>query len=169
MRQVKAGELKLLAVLFERYHRRLFTFFVRMNNDGNLSEDLTQMVFERIIRYRNSYKDEANFKTWIFQIGRNVYRDHFRLNKFQVETEVDVQQILFIDEGDEDQEVLVQRKRRLKTAIASLKPEYREVLILGWLENLKYAEVATVIGISEANVKVRMHRAIKQLKRQMVG
>ncbi len=168
MGQVKEGELRQLSHLFERYHRKLFSFFVRMNGDAALSEDFTQMVFERILKYRHSFKEDASFKTWIFQIGRNVYRDHYRLNTIKIDGDTEVSELNLYDETkQEEEEYLNHRKKQLEKAIAQLKPEYREVVLLGWIENLRYSEVADAIGITEANVKVRMHRAIKQLKKMM--
>ena len=167
MWQVKNGQLEQLSILFDRYHRRLFSFFVRMNGDRALSEDFTQAVFERILRYRKSYRENASFKTWIFQIGRNVMKDQYRLNPIKVDPDANVMELKLVDQIEEPPELYLDRKKRLEMALNQLKPEYREVVLLGWIENLRYSEVAETIGITEANVKVRMHRAIKQLKKLM--
>ena len=68
MWQLSQGKLSYAGHLFERYHIRLYNFFLRWNRDGALSEDLTQSVFERLIRYRKTYKKGMSLKSWIFQL-----------------------------------------------------------------------------------------------------
>ena len=72
MMQVKEGGIRQLALLFERYQNPVYRYFLQTVQDQSLSEDLTQNVFERIIKYRNSFREESVFKSWIFSIARNV-------------------------------------------------------------------------------------------------
>ena len=165
MLKVKADELDKLTPLFNRYHLQLFNFFVRMTYDKSISQDLTQSVFERIIRYRQSYKDSMKFKSWVFQIARNVYKDQFRLNKIQVDSSIEVNRLGVMVDSNDKEAVEQFKKRQLEEALTKLKPNYREMILLGWLQNIPYAELAVILDISETNVKVRMHRAIKSLQR----
>lgn len=164
MLQVKAGQINRLSVLFQRYQLPLYNFFVRLTQDEPLSEDLTQNVFERILRYRHSYTAEASFRSWLYQIARNVRADHYRLNKIQVDIYTSLPDLSMEADSFLEQMEIREEEKQLEKAISQLKPEYREVLILGWIEKMKYAEVAEILGISEANVKVRMHRAVNQLR-----
>lgn len=165
MSLVKKGKLDALSDLFDRYHIRLYNFFLKLTHDASLSEDLVQNVFERIIKYRQSYRGDASFKAWMFQIARNVRTDHYRLNRIKIDDAVQPVQ-LHLTTGTQH-EVMEQNERNqeLERAIMQLKPEYREVLWLGWFEKMNYAEVGEIMGITVSNVKVRMHRAIKQLRR----
>ena len=164
MLQVKGGQINSLSILFQRYQVPLYNFFLRQTRDEQLSEDFTQNVFERILKYRYSYKAEASFRSWIYQIARNVRTDHYRLNKVRIDDNVDLPSLTLMAESIEDQLESKEQEKLLEWAISQLKNEYREVLILGWIEKMKYADVSKILGISEANVKVRMHRAVKQLK-----
>ncbi len=163
MQKVSQDQLDQLSLLFKRYHLKIFNYFVRMTRDESLSEDLTQNVFERIIRYRRSFRGDKSFKSWVYQIARNIHKDHFRLNPIRIDDSIGVQD-LGLSTSNEDA-IPEERRQQLERAIARLKPEYREVIVLGWIQNMKYAEVAEVLGISESNVKVRIHRAIKQLQK----
>jgi len=58
MQNIKNGELAGMSVLFERYHLRLFNFFLKMGLKREISQDLTQNLFYRLLKYRNSYKDD---------------------------------------------------------------------------------------------------------------
>ena len=164
MLQVKSGRLDQLSVLFQRYQLPLYNFFVRLTQDEQLSEDFTQNVFERILKYRHSYKNEASFRSWIYQIARNVRTDHYRLNKVRIDANADLPSLSLEADSFLDRLEAREEEKQLERAIAQLKEEYREVLLLGWIERMKYAEVGESLGISEANVKVRMHRAVKQLR-----
>ena len=75
---VRAGEVRRLGELFERYHKPLYGFFVRLTNQPSASEDLVQIVFYRILKYRHTYRDEGKFSAWIYHLARKVAADHFR-------------------------------------------------------------------------------------------
>src|SRR5260221_4296626 len=75
MAAVGTGEVSKLAVLFERHHRPLFRYFVSMNRNRELSEDLVQDVFFRMLRYRASYDAHQSFTAWMYQIARNASVD----------------------------------------------------------------------------------------------
>jgi RNA polymerase sigma-70 factor (ECF subfamily) len=81
MLKVKEGDLDKLGLLFERYKRPLYGFFYGLTKNGEVSEDLVQNVFLRILKYRYLFRGEGDFKTWMFHIARNVNNDHFRKNK----------------------------------------------------------------------------------------
>ena len=167
MKLVKNGKLDALSILFDRYHVRLFNFFLRLIDDRNLSEDLVQNVFERIIKYRSSYKEGASVKTWIYQIARNVRIDHFRSQKWQKEEFAEIENEV---DGEMSSQLRMERAEEIEAldlAIQSLPLSYREVLWLGHFEELSYREVGDILGISVPNVKVRMHRAVKQLKNML--
>src|SRR5688572_7411600 len=78
MERVRAGELDQLSELFERHHRRLYQFFLRLTRDRSAAEDLVQEVFVRLIKYRHTWRDEAEFVPWMFALARNAAVDQFR-------------------------------------------------------------------------------------------
>ncbi len=164
MAMVKKGKMEALSDLFERHHVKLYNFFLRLTHDGALSEDLVQNVFERIIKYRRSYRGEATFRAWMYQIARNVRSDHYRLNKVKINDSVKPVSLGLATGTHQEVMEKEEEEQELEQAILQLKPEYREVLWLGWFEKMSYAEVGEIMGISVSNVKVRMHRAIKQLR-----
>ena len=80
---VKEGRLSELTELFERYHVKLYHFFLRLTLDGPLSEDLTQNLFYRIIRYRQSFEpSNGNFRSWVYRKeAEYLCGDHLRQEK----------------------------------------------------------------------------------------
>lgn len=164
MEAVKRGELQQASVLFERYNKRIFNFLARMTMDRDLAEDLTQNVFLRIIKYRNSYKEGARFQSWIYQVARNIFSDHYQAHKNRFADFVDVEKVSDYMPDSEESEMWDEREKLLHKSMARLGEEQRELLILTRFQQMKYEEVALIMDTSVANIKVKVHRAIAKLR-----
>ena len=161
MEAVKNGDLQQASVLFDRYHKRLFNFLARMTFEREAAEDLTQNVFLRMLKYRSSYREGAKFQSWIYQMARNVFADHYQESKnksgfVKMETIPDK-----IDESENDWE---QQERTLQLSMQRLADEQRELLVMTRFQHMKYEEVAEIMNTSVANIKVKVHRAINKLR-----
>jgi len=160
MQAVREGDLGGLAILFERHHRPLFNYFVHVNGNRDLSEDLVQDVFFRMLKYRQTYKPDRSFTAWMYQIARNAHVDSIGKRKLEVELgEREFASTNMIDENlKRKQEVAL-----LKKAMARLPFEKRELLVLSLYQNLKYEEIASILGCDVGAVKVRVYRAVRAL------
>lgn len=171
MLQVREGDLRKLAILFEHHHKPLFNFFVHMNGNRDLSEDLVQDVFFRILRYRHTYNEKHPFTAWMYQIARNTHVDHAgkRKGELQLITERSDEEEKTMNEpvsplpGAEENLRKRQEIRLLRRALDRLPEDKREVLVLSRFQNLKYEEIAHVLGCEVGAVKVRVYRATKAL------
>ncbi|GAB5399564.1 MAG: sigma-70 family RNA polymerase sigma factor [Aureisphaera sp.] len=166
MLAVKGGEVDRLGLLYERYKVWVYNFFFQSNHDSELSEDLVQNVFMRILKYKHTYTEESKFVTWMFQIARNVNHDHFRKNKKHMNT-VDLDGIAYKTEngkGAQEQLEVKESKNLLHEALGRLSLEKREVIVLSKLKELKYREVGAIMGCSEDAARTKAHRALKELK-----
>lgn len=164
MLNVAGGDLPQLGILFEKYHVPLYNYFFRLNYDKDLAEDLTQNVFERIIKYKATYTESFPFRAWMYRIARNVNTDHFRYKKIKKDENIEVADIQLTTENVLDCIEKREKRERLEQALMILKKEDREILILSRFEEMKYAEISELLGISEASVKVKVHRSIKKLR-----
>jgi RNA polymerase sigma factor (sigma-70 family) len=164
MEAVKRGELQQATMLFERYHKRIFNFLARMTMDRDLAEDLTQNVFLRIIKYRTSYREGNKFQSWIYQVARNVFSDHYQAHKNKFSDFVDVEKISDHMADSEESEVQDEKEKILHRSMARLTEEQRELLVLTRFQHLKYEEVAVIMDTTVANIKVKVHRAIIKLR-----
>jgi RNA polymerase sigma-70 factor, ECF subfamily len=165
MIQVRDGDLDKLSLLFNRHKKALFGFFYGMSKDAMLSEDLVQNVFYRILKYRSAFKGEGDFKVWMFHIARNVRYDHFRSDKIRLKEPVDGWNEKLKSEENPVDDILRQDEARiLSAALARLPEDKREVLLLSKFQNKKYKEIGEVLGCSEGAVKVKVFRALKELK-----
>ena len=164
MLAVRNGEVGRLGELFDRHHRVLFDYFVRMTGNRGAAEDLVQDVFFRILKYRQTYRDDSRFKAWMFHIARNARFDHFKKHRAEV---------LFPEDGMEvpsrspfpSQELENQQETAmLERALFRLPEEKREVLVLSRYEDMKYEQIAELLGCGVGTVKVRVHRAMRELR-----
>jgi RNA polymerase sigma factor (sigma-70 family) len=164
MEAVKRGELQQATLLFERYEKRIYNFLARMTMDRHLAEDLTQNVFLRMIKYRNSYTEGRKFQSWLYQVARNVFSDHYQAVKNKYSGFVDVEKISdhMADQNDSDEQD--EKERLLHLSMAKLTDEQRELLVLTRFQQLKYEEVASIMDTTVANIKVKVHRAILKLR-----
>ncbi len=164
MAEVRDGNLRKMSILFERYNVRLFNYFTKLTRDRALSEDLTQTVFERAIKYRNSYKDSYPFKAWIYRIASNVRYDHYRSQKLKVVYDDGYQEPGSRMEFDPGNEQGDERVDRLYRALHDLNDEQKKMIWLTKYEGMKYAEAAEILGCTESALKVKIHRTMKRLK-----
>jgi RNA polymerase sigma-70 factor (ECF subfamily) len=165
MTQVGAGRVELLAILFERHHVRLFNFFLRLTADRSLSQDLTQEVFLRILKYRQSYRGESKFSTWMYQIARNLHIDQLRSRRPELPID-DIYEECACPQPSPAQEAEAgQDSDLLARALERLPLRKREVLLLSRFQNMKYAEIADMLACSVESVKVQVHRSLKELRR----
>lgn len=165
MMKVKNGDLDKLGLLFERYHRGLYAYFFRMCKDQQTSEDLVQSVFERLLKYRHSYSGDGRFSTWLFSIARNQFIDHHRIAKRNgISVQIDETRFEMPEITDETFHQKTKKKDILEMALNELPAEKREVIILSRFEGLKYKEIAEILETTEGAIKVKMYRAMKELK-----
>jgi len=166
MMSVRDGEMSNLAPLFDRHSARLYNYYVRLTGDRQLSEDLVQDVFLRIMKYRHTFRGESRFTTWMFSIARNVQVDNARRWSREQPFSHGNDDAPGSDEPLSDDTVDYRYDAALlRDALLRLSPEKREALILSRYQGLRYTEIAAVSGCSVESVKVRVHRAIHDLRK----
>ena len=168
MRQVRDGEVEQMGVLFERHHFKLFNFFLRLTDNHATSEDLVQDVFLRMLKYRKSYAGESPFVPWMYQIARNAHYDVLRKKKPEQPWGDDESAILEESASQEPSPDMSASQRQevqlLRQALARLPLEKREVLVLSRIQELKCEEIAKIVRCEPGTVRVRVHRALQELK-----
>lgn len=156
MELVAAGALEHLSILFNRYHKHVYNFIFKMSGNRDLSEDITQEVFYKIVKYRSSYNG-GSFKTWMFTIARNSLASHFKKNKQLVAIDKESLSISTDTGGGED-------STQLQYALAQLSETDREVIILNRLQEIKYEELAVMLNSTPGAVKTKVCRALDKLR-----
>ncbi|MGB3464257.1 MAG: RNA polymerase sigma factor [Cyclobacteriaceae bacterium] len=162
MSQVKGGNPEMLNLIFNRYSKRIYAYFLRSTLAVAESDDLTQELFLRVLRYRKSYKDGQSVEIWIFQIARNMLKDHFGKLKVHRDKFTDLSSIT--EHNDDSYPDQQERERQLYSAMNNLSDEKRELLVLSKFEGMKYEQIALLKQTTVANIKVQVHRVLKELK-----
>jgi RNA polymerase sigma-70 factor (ECF subfamily) len=163
MLDARNGDLRKIGTLFERHQTPLFNYYLRMTGDRAASEDLVQDVFFRILRSRHTYKDGQPFVAWMYHIARNARLDRIRKTSREValdsrhDSPADGRTAAEHAEARQDVDLL-------RRALAELPEDRREVLILSRYQNLKYDEIARLLDCEVGAVKVRVYRAIRELR-----
>lgn len=157
MSLVAKGNLDVLKILFERHHVHVYNFLHKMNGDKMLSEDITQEVFYKLMKYRSSYNN-GKFISWLFTIARNCMKTHFRKSP---ESQENIEDYDYKLEADEEK---TEDYSHLHIAITKLDPSDRELIILNRFQGIKYAELAEIVDSTPGAVKTKVSRALKKLK-----
>jgi RNA polymerase sigma-70 factor (ECF subfamily) len=165
MKKVKVGKIEMLAILFERHHVKLYNYFLRLTRDKGISEDLTQDVFFRILKYRDSFRHESKFTTWMYQIGRNLHIDYLRKYKKEMPLEEKWEEEPSSDSHPAQITEAEQESIFLHQALSQLPPIRKEILVLSRFQGMKYQEISHLLGCSLSSVKTHAHRAIKDLQK----
>ncbi len=165
MLQVKAGEVQKLGLLYERHKKALFGFYYKMTRSTQLSEDLVQTVFMKILNSKHTFVGDGKFITWMFHIARNALHDHYRKNKHAHLHVVEEQASELVADvnlaAQHEADVSIDK---LFTAIDLLTVEKKELLVMSRFENLKYKEIGEILNCSEGAVKMKIRRTLIELR-----
>jgi len=156
MRDVRDGNVAALGVLFDRHHRRVHALCYRLVRRSDAADDLVQETFLRVLRYRESFREEAAFTTWLYRIAWNACHEHWR----QMRRE----ESIAVTPTSTEPPALSERHVLLDDALGRLEPELRAVLVLTRYHDLKYDDVARVLDCTPAAARVRAHRALNELR-----
>jgi RNA polymerase sigma-70 factor (ECF subfamily) len=143
---------------YKRQKDKLFSYLIRMTGDYHLSMDIMQ---ESFLRCLEKYKNKTMNTSLLYTIARNVMIDYSRKDKRKREFE---QHSVGQQVSRENDLYVKQEYRQVIEAMEALEADEREILALVLTENLKYREIASIMGIKENNVKVKVHRARMRLR-----
>ncbi|HVN59162.1 MAG TPA: RNA polymerase sigma factor [Bacteroidales bacterium] len=173
MRKVKEGDIDKMGLLYERYYKELFRYLCKVTGKREVSEDLVHNVFFRMLKYRNGFAGTGEFRTWMYHIARNALYDSLKKERRisfheSLRTREFEERLAEEDPAERDREKENELKI-LESAMAEMPVENRELLVMVRFQELKYAEIAEILSISEGAVKVRVHRAVNQLREIYLG
>ena len=162
--RVRDGEVDELGVLFERHHGRLFSFCLRMTGNRETAGDMVQETFVRMLKYRATYRDQGAFLAWMYRLARNVCVDHFRSRPRELPEDEGIAERPSPEPLPTERASRREELRLLERALLRLSVEKRETLLLARFGAMPYAEIAEVLGCTVSAVKVRVHRAVRELR-----
>jgi RNA polymerase sigma factor (sigma-70 family) len=162
---LRDGDDRALDSLMQRWQLPLRSFLYRHLQNEADALDLAQETFVRIYRHRANYREGARFSTWMFQIALNLTRDHARRRTRRPVVALE-EAPEAISEGNPRASTLdSERAHAVRTAIAALPENLREVVILSEYEHKSHAEIGAIVGATAKAVETRLHRARDQLRK----
>lgn len=162
---MKPTEPELLS-LIDRYHDRLKRFVLVTVRDAWAAEDIVQETFLRAHRKRHTLRDQGRMSPWLYQIAHRLCMDHFRARTRRPEEEAADPAALNPPQAPALEQMLEQHQMSVcvQNQILKLDAPYRCVIWLFDVLDFSLRETASILDISEANVKTRLHRARRKLK-----
>ncbi len=163
--------------LVRKYQQRVYNLALRMTGNEEDAFDLSQEAFIKAWRGLETFQFDAQFSTWLYRLTSNACLDFLRSQKRHKtvsltyeddegeETQIDV-----IDPApDPEQAALASEDRELlRCALDALDDESREIITLRVIDDLRYDQIAEVLGIKEGTVKSRLSRAREKLKKKLI-
>jgi len=157
------GDKDALAELIERYQAPLRYFISRLSANVETAEDIFQDTWLTVIRRIHSLKKTEAFSTWLYRIARNKVYQQFRRKKKLSELD----QNIAVPNNTENDVFSSEDAAKVHRCLKELLPEYREVMMLRFLEQMSYEQISQVINCRVGTVKSRIHYAKLALKKEM--
>lgn len=160
------GDKDAVSMLYEGYAQAVFRYISYRVESNTVAEDLTAEVFLRMVQGLPRYRDTgAPFGAWLFRIAATQVADHYRGKRRAAEPLSESQAS---DETDPLGKVAkAQEQAHLRQALATLSADEQSLLILRFMQGLPHAEVAGILGKSDAAIRVMQHRALKTLAKAL--
>jgi RNA polymerase sigma-70 factor, ECF subfamily len=176
--RLKARDERAFNELVQAYEQRVFRLVYRFVGRRDEAEDMAQEVFVQVFKAIGQFRGDAKLSTWVYRVAVNLCKNRVkylarRHNDAQDELEPVAERaalnqakgVTFGDVAQPDHMVEgYQVEDIVRTCIAELEPDFREVLVLRDVEDLTYEEIVEITGLAEGTVKSRIHRARGMLK-----
>ena len=161
-----SGDSSAFGLLYDRYQPMIYRFIAVKVGRREDAEDITHQVFLSAWQSIAGYHDLGHpFSSWLYRIARNQVIDHYRGRKQDVSLEVlDVESIVGAAASHIDLSMKLDLEKTI-CAVKQLKPDYQDVILMRFVEDLSVRETARAIKRSEGAVKLLQHRAIKELQK----
>lgn len=177
IKEAQGGSLKAFEELVLLYQDRVFTHCFHLANNNYDAQDLAQDVFVQAFRNIRSFRQEADFGTWLHRIAINLWINWCRKHKKVLVLSLDEPLMLGDQElnrelaagQDSPLEILerTELNEQVRQALNRLHPEYKAVLVLREMEGYSYEEISSLLGCSLGTVKSRINRGRKALLKEI--
>ena len=160
------GDDAAFAALYARYAPRIEGYLARLVGDRHLAEDVTHEVFVSALRRLRQDRPPIAFGPWLFRIARNAAIDRSRKTR----PDMSIDELTNHPESGQNVEAEAARsieRDTLFNAMSKLKSDYREVLLLRFVEGYGAADVGRMTGRSEGAVRTLQHRALDRLRKEL--
>lgn len=172
VRRSRDGDREAFEALVARYQTPVYRLALRMVHRPEDAEDVAQEAFLKAYLALPSFREEADFRTWLFRIASNHCLDRLRRRRRELADAGAVEAGLHrgstaVDEGPLQRLLRRERREDLADAVASLPPRYRIAVVLHYVQGLTYREIGGVLGLPLKTVETRLYRAKALLRTRL--
>lgn len=155
--------------IYDTYATQIFRFIYLRTSHAQLAEDITSETFLRLWKVITKDQKVNNVRALLYVIARGLVVDHYRSKNHGKEVALETVPEQDLSDGNS---ILEQTQKKseieiLRGKLSLLRKEYQEIIILRYIEDLEYPEIAGVLKKTEATVRVLLHRAIHALKEKL--
>lgn len=161
------GRREAFGELVLRHQKMVYNLARSLLGDTHAAEDLSQEAFLHAYQALPGYRAQGRFCAWLRTIVTRLCLNHRRDRRREVPWADLTGHAAEVAEGPEGSVGEWERCHEVRQAIASLPADYRDVIVLRYLEELTYEEIARHLGIRVSTVETRLHRAKKRLRQQL--
>jgi len=162
------GDHAALRLLFEEHKDRVYSIAIySMSGDEMAAADVTQQVFLKLMTRIGQFRGDSEFTTWLYRLVINTCRDEQRKQRRFVSLADGFLQTQASGDSPRARYARKELSGRVQAAIAQLKPKLRWPIVLKYVDEMSYEEIAEVLGCSKGTVASRLNRAHKALGRRL--
>lgn len=161
IQNIRQGNHKSFEIVFKLWHKKIYGYFLKKTESDDLAEELTQMAFIKLWRFKHTLSEDFQLDVQIFKIAKTTLLDHFKkqandernLKLYQTEIAARI----------EEQPLQFDTNKQLEMVLNCLPPTRKQVFVLNRLQGYSYKEIAEQLSISPRTVEKHISLAIKQL------
>ena len=163
--RARRGDADAFEQLVAAYRDQVFRLALRMCGNEADADEVAQEAFLSAWKALPNFRGDSQFSTWLYQLTSHAAIDLMRREKRQIAAE-DITEVSAPDPapGPQQQAEQSETRQAVRDAMAQLSPEYRQIVVLRFLQELSYEEIGTVLKLPPGTVKSRLNRAKAQLK-----
>jgi len=159
---------KKFSKIYDKYINKIYRFVFLKVDSQETAEDLSSEVFTRVWQSLDKGTNIENPQAFIYKIARNLITDHYRKNsKIKLVSIENCKEIEDNQPNLEEESLLKSDFNRVKLALNKIKPEYQDIIICHYLDDLSIPEIAKIMNKPKNNIRVTLHRGLKALKREL--
>ncbi|HBV99066.1 MAG: RNA polymerase subunit sigma-24 [Peptococcaceae bacterium BICA1-7] len=153
--------------LYDQYFERVNRYLRYRVTSVWDADDLTAAVFTRAFEKRHHFRGEAPVAVWLFRIAHNIFVDYIR-SKGRLTLSEPENSAQAAEDGQPEEELLrLEELRQLRRLLETLAPDYRDVISLRYVGELRFSQIGRVLDRTEAAVRMIHHRALKALRKKL--
>lgn len=164
LKRIAGGDREALAELYDSYQQPVFRYLLQLTPDYGLAEEILQDTFVAVWKSARTFEGRSTVLTWLISIARRQAHNILRRHKLPTLDEANLEELAATEPEPEDFALASIARDELAAAFKQLAPVHREIIVLIFIEDLSYPEVANVLGIPVGTVKSRLSNAKRILR-----